>query len=73
MTEKQTNVITINDTEYNLDEFTEVQKVMLSHIQDLDRKIRNTEFQLDQLSVGRDAFINRLHDDLTKATDEAAE
>lgn len=73
MTEKQTNVITINDIEYNLDEFTDVQKALLSHIHDLDRKMKNAQFQIDQLSVGRDAFINRLHDDLTKPKDEMVE
>jgi len=66
MTEKKTNVITINDTEYNVDEFTEMQKMLLAHVQDLDRKINNTRFQLDQLGVGREAFVNQLYKDLTK-------
>lgn len=67
MTEKKTNVITINNTEYNVDDFTEIQQMLLAHVQDLDRKIGNTRFQLDQLGVGREAFVNQLYNELTKA------
>jgi hypothetical protein len=34
--------------------------VIINHIGDLDRKIRSTQFNLDQLTVGRDAFVNML-------------
>lgn len=33
---------------------------MVNHCNDLDRKIRSTQFNLDQLSVGKDAFVNML-------------
>ena len=73
MTEKKPNVITVNDKEYVLDDMTDRQKVLLSHIQDLDRKMGNTQFALDQLSVGREAFAQQLVADLeTPATEEAA-
>lgn len=60
MTEKKTNVITINGTDYTEDQLTDQQKAMINHIADLDRKIVSTEFNLDQLKVGRDAFVNML-------------
>ena len=60
MTEKQPNVITINDVDYTEDQLTDQQKVIINHIADLDRKIRSTQFNLDQLSVGKDAFVNML-------------
>ena len=60
MTEKKTNVITINDKEYTADQLTDQQKVIINHITDLERKIRSTQFNLDQLSVGRDAFLAAL-------------
>jgi hypothetical protein len=60
MTEKQPNVIEINGTEYTEDQLTDQQKVIINHIADLDRKIRSTQFNLDQLTVGRDAFVNML-------------
>ena len=52
--------ITINDKDYNLENLTEQQHMMVNHIADLDRKIRSTQFNLDQLSVGKDAFVNML-------------
>ena len=64
MTEKKPNVITVNDKEYVLDDMTDRQKVLLAHVQDLDRKIGNTQFALDQLSVGREAFVQQLVADL---------
>ena len=60
MAEKKTNTITINDVEYTEDQLTEQQKVMINHISDLDRKIKSTQFNLDQLNVGKNAFVNML-------------
>lgn len=60
MTEKKTNVITINDKEYDVDTMTDTQKTLLSHVTDLERKIGSTQFNLNQLVVGRDAFAGRL-------------
>ena len=60
MGEKQTQTITINGTEYTDDQLTDQQKVMINHIGDLDRKIRSAQFNLDQLTVGREAFANML-------------
>lgn len=71
MTEKKTNVITINDKEYTEDQLTDQQKVIINHITDLERKIRSTQFNLDQLSVGRDAFLAALGK--TVETEEASE
>ena len=64
MTEKQANVITINDKDYTEDQLTDQQKVMINHIGDLDRKIRNTQFSLDQLTVGKEAFVKMLTESL---------
>jgi hypothetical protein len=68
MAEKQTQTITIDDASYTEDQLTDQQKVMINHIGDLDRKIRSTQFNLDQLNVGRSAFMNML-----KASLEAPE
>ena len=65
MAEKTPNVITINDIDYTEDQLTDQQKVVINHIGDLDRKIRSTQFNLDQLTVGRDAFVNMLTVSLT--------
>jgi hypothetical protein len=72
MTEKQTGVITINDVDYTEDQLTDQQKVIINHIGDLDRKIRNTQFSLDQLTVGKEAFVKMLTDSLESETEKAA-
>ena len=64
MTEKKTNGITVNDKEYDVDDMTDKQKALLSHVQDLDRKIGNTQFNMDQLMMGREAVAERLVDAL---------
>jgi hypothetical protein len=45
---------------------TSEQQLMVNHIADLDRKIQSTRFNLDQLSVGKDAFIKMLKNTLEK-------
>jgi hypothetical protein len=60
MAEKKPTVITINDVDYTEDQLTDEQKVLINHVADLDRKIGSTRFNLDQLQVGRDAFMNML-------------
>ena len=42
----------------------EQQKLLLNHVNDLDRKLSNARFNVDQLAVGRDAFIQRLAESL---------
>jgi hypothetical protein len=60
MAKKQTNTITINGTDYTEDQLTESQKVMVNHVADLDRKIGSANFNLDQLKMGRMAFMQSL-------------
>ena len=69
MSEKKTQIITINNVDYTEDQLSDEQKAMINHIADLDRKIGSTRFNLDQLQVGRDAFVNMLTASL-KETDE---
>ena len=73
MSKKEKNLITVNDIEYNVDDFTDEQKVMLNHINDLGRKLDNARFNLDQLNIGREAFIQRLSVSLDEAIVEAEE
>jgi hypothetical protein len=40
---------------------------MINHVADLDRKIRSAEFNLDQLRIGREAFVNMLTQSLEQA------
>jgi hypothetical protein len=58
--------ITIDDVEYFYEDMTQEQQVLVNHLADLDRKISSSQFNLEQLSVGKNAFINLLKDTLKK-------
>ena len=60
MADKQAKTITINDQNYTEDQLSDQQKVMISHVQDLDRKIYAAQRSLDQMTVGREAFAKML-------------
>jgi len=68
MSEKQT--VSIDGTEYTENQLTDQQKVLINHVGDLDRKIRSAQFNLDQLQVGRDAFMNMLKASLDEVVQE---
>ena len=70
MAEKKPFVITINDKDYTEDQLNDQQKVLINHIADLDRKIGSTQFNLDQLRVGREAFVNILTESLAQGESE---
>jgi hypothetical protein len=52
--------ILIDDVEYQYEDMTAEQQTMVNHIADLDRKISSARFNLDQLSIGKEAFVNML-------------
>jgi len=64
--------ITINNKEYFVEDLTQEQQTMLNHINDLDRKLSSVRFNLDQLSVGRDAFVQMLATSVETPEEEAA-
>ena len=59
MTE-QSNVVTINGTDYTADQLSDNQRYMIEQIKDLQNKANGAKFQLDQLNVAKDAFTNAL-------------
>ncbi len=67
--EKSPQIVTIDGVEHNVDNFTEQQVLLLNHTVDLDRKIGSTQFQLQQLQVGKDAFLKMLKAELDKPQD----
>ncbi len=70
MGEKQTKTITINGTEYGEGDLNDQQKTIINHIADLDRKIGSAQFNIDQLQVGRGAFVQMLNESLADSNDE---
>ena len=66
MANKQPQIVTIDGTEFDANDFNEQEVTYLNHIIDLDRKIGSTQFQLQQLMVGKDAFLGMLKAELAK-------
>ena len=65
--------ISVNDKEYDIEGMTDQQKVMINHVTDLDRKLSTTQFNLDQLQIGREAFVNMLANSLEAPAEEPVE
>jgi cell division septum initiation protein DivIVA len=67
--DKKTPIV-IDDVEYAYEDLTKEQQALFNHCIDLDRKINSAQFNLDQLNVGKNAFITLLKEALNKPTDE---
>lgn len=65
--------ITVNDNEYFVEDLTDEQQAMVNHVSDLDRKLASMRFNLDQLVVGREAFVNMLAQSLEIEEDSESE
>ena len=50
----------IDDKEYFYEDMTDEQKILVSHLTNLDQKINQAKFDLDQASVSKDSFLTRL-------------
>lgn len=70
MAEKKTQPLTIDGVEYDFNELTDNQKIIVNHVADLDRKLASAKFNLDQLQVGRDAFFAMLKDSLNDKVED---
>ena len=62
--QKEKPIVTINDKDYVYEDMTDEQKTIINHINDLDRKIGTSQFNLDQLMFGKSAFMNALNESL---------
>jgi hypothetical protein len=60
MGKKEKTPIIIDEQEYFYEELTDEQKAYVNHIADLDRKIGSSQFNLEQLQFGKQAFVKAL-------------
>jgi uncharacterized protein YdeI (BOF family) len=61
--------VVIDNVEYTESQLSDEAKVCINHIGSLDNKIASTEFNLIQLKVGRQAFLDMLKSNLEKTDD----
>ena len=62
--EQPEQTITIDDKEYKVSDLTEEQIRLVNHVADLDKKLGSARFNVDQLNVGRNAFMTLLQESL---------
>ena len=62
--QKEKTPITVNNEEFFIEDMTDEQKAMINHIQDLNKKITASQFNLEQLNFGKNAFVNALSQSL---------
>ncbi len=63
--------VMVSSNVYVFEDMTQEQQVLVNHVADLDRKISSTTFNLDQLKVGQQAFIQLLKESLAKEPETA--
>jgi alpha-N-acetylglucosamine transferase len=66
--ENEANVIKIDGNEYDPSDLTDQQKYWIAQVQDLQKKRQAAQFQLDQIAVAADSFMNAL---IKSLSDEA--
>jgi hypothetical protein len=70
-TEKQT--VVINGEEHNVADLSQEQAVLLNHVADLENKIRQISFNLDQAHGGRNHFMSLLTSSFEAKAESVAE
>ena len=73
MAENEANVINIDGNEYDPSDLTDQQKYWIAQVQDLQQKRQAAQFQLDQISVAAESFMNALIKSLSDETKEPKE
>lgn len=69
--DNKSQMIEIDGKEYEFDSMTQEQQTLVQHVVDLDRKLANMQFQLDQIRVGKDAFLQLLKQSLAEPAAQA--
>jgi hypothetical protein len=67
--ENKKTPINIDGTEYQYEDMTAEQQTIVNHLVDLDRKLNSARFNVDQLQIGRNAFMSMLTESLSKKDD----
>ena len=71
MANQQPQTVTIDNTEYNVDDLSDQAKRLIDHVSDLDRKAASMDFQREQIQIGRDAAFAMLKQSLPQQVKDA--
>ena len=64
------NVISINGVEHDTESFSDQQRYLIGQIKDLETKVNSLKFQLDQVQVAHQVFVNQLIQSVEPANEE---
>ena len=64
MAKDEKKTIIIDEVEHIYEDLTGEQQIMVNHIADLQRKIASSQFNLQQLEFGKEAFVKALKDSI---------
>lgn len=64
MAKDEKKTIIIDEVEHIYEDLTQEQQIMVNHIADLQRKIASSQFNLQQLEFGKEAFVKALKDSI---------
>ena len=65
--------ITINDKDYNFDELTQEQQILVDHVENCRRQKANLAFQIDRENVAEGAFAKMLTESFEEKDKEEKE
>ena len=57
---EKSDILTLDDKQYEINEMSDEQKMMVAHLRDIQNKQSSNGFIADQLRVGHDAFVKML-------------
>lgn len=65
------NTVTLNDTQYNVDDMSDKGKYIVSQLRDIGNEVQKVKFQLDRLEMARTGFIELLQVEVEEQPAEA--
>jgi len=68
--ENKKAMLNLDNKEYVIDDMNDEQKIMVSHIADLSRKMETMNFNMQQLEFGKQAFVTALKKTLDKENEK---
>ena len=71
MSNEQVNTITVDDKEYNVEDLSQECLEYLQHVQSLQTKLTEAEFNTKQLRVALTAFLTIFKNSLPQENEEA--
>ena len=71
--EKEKPVLNFDGKKYIIEDMTDEQRILANQTADLENKISSMRFNLEQLTVGHEAFVSKLRDAFAEPEEVEAE